>query len=166
MIISVNAPDGYVQTTLEKQFSECVRNEVDEIKFWQIMLEDFKDDTNKLVFADWLQDRADPRSGALRLLVKYQTIPFKDSVSNPSWYLSQNHYSATRVMWKSSVPPQWFNKLSKYDRHFMDRDPLTGYESVYSVSYKTLSGAICDLVHSYLKLNDRELDLVNNWERK
>lgn len=62
----------------------------DDIAFQRAILANPADTTMKLVYADWLQDRSDPREEYLRLQVKLQTAPSTESaVEAASWFVYQ-----------------------------------------------------------------------------
>src|SRR5215203_7291502 len=58
---------------------------MDEAAFWAAIAAAPDDDLPKLVFADWLDERGDPRGACLRWLVKEQKRPVFDRVDTKTW---------------------------------------------------------------------------------
>ena len=58
----------------------------EEAAFWAALEANPTDDTTRLVFADWLDDRSDPRADWIRdaELAKYMAARFPDAVACPS----------------------------------------------------------------------------------
>ena len=83
---------------------------------FQAALDAHPDDwQTRLVFADWLQERGDPRAEGYRALARLRRIP--ESISNESfWWFSSRNYCADR---RQTLPQDWFDCLPKKNRTYL-----------------------------------------------
>jgi len=73
-------------------------------------------DTRK-IFADWLQDRDDPRAEGIRALAFYQEFPALDEATwfNRDQYTSSYKLPSGRKHHEGFLPKDWFDLIEGYD---------------------------------------------------
>jgi uncharacterized protein (TIGR02996 family) len=82
----------------------------------------------RLVFADWLQERGDPRAAGYRALARWQVKPIRiqmakeDGELEGEWQFiygtDENRSDQARERWgQCMLPPVWFTKLTQRSRH-------------------------------------------------
>lgn len=76
------------------------------------------DDTTRLVFADWLEERGDPRALGYRLLAKFQMRPHCSKTWNgaEAWGAWSWGSTDTGRPYKSNLKTYWHNQLTKISR--------------------------------------------------
>lgn len=68
------------------------------------------DHATRLIFADWLQDRDDPRAEGMRVLGASGRSPYHGSHQH-SWYIEDNRPDEFDPHLPSNLPRDWYAKL-------------------------------------------------------
>ena len=108
-----------------------------------------------LVFADWLQERDDPRAHVYRLIGSFRVSPYSSPDNGWIWFSFERRilYGTYRIHPYSDLPDPWFNRLA----------PVAGVlaypssSSSYEVRYTGVLKAVDDAVTAYLSLTSLEL---------
>ncbi len=124
----------------------------DDIAFQRAILANPADTTLKLVYADWLQDRADPRAEFVRLQVRFneltdcesEAVQIADSLNEVGSILAPE-WVAFMTTFAQPFVPGWCSRGNPFADRVGKRGTVCVFESQYRTAGELNDGLLADL---------------------